>query len=141
MLVELSTRIEAPAPVVWSILSDVEAWPEWTQSMTTVQRLDVGYFGAGSRVRIKQPRFPAAVWLVTQFSPGRSFIWKSKAFGLTSEACHAVEPASGASDVTLVLTQTGFLAGLTALLYGSRVRRYVRMELEGLKKASEAAGV
>lgn len=75
MRYEVSADIAAAAERVWSVLVDVERMPMWTSSMTRVERLDGGPFGMGSRVRIKQPRLPVAVWRVCELTPLSSFSW------------------------------------------------------------------
>jgi hypothetical protein len=64
--------IAAAAQLVYEVNTDVERWPEWAAS---VERLDQGPLRVGSRARIKQTRFPAMVWEVTQVVTGRSFSW------------------------------------------------------------------
>ena len=51
----------------------------------------------------------------------------------------AQESGDGRATVTLTLTLAGPLARLTALLYARLIRRYVRMEAEGLRRAVEEA--
>jgi uncharacterized protein YndB with AHSA1/START domain len=134
---QTSVFIAAPTERVWEILIDVERWPEWTASMSRVERLDEGELRVGSPVRVKQPRLPPSSWTVTDLDPGRSFTWMSRSGGVTSEGVHGVEPSGNGSRATLAFRQTGLLARLIGLVGGGLIRRYVEMELTGLKRRSE----
>lgn len=135
-----SVSINAPTSTVWAVLSDVERWPEWTASVTSVERLDGGAFSVGSRVRVKQPRLPVAIWRVTALEPGRFFTWKAQGAGAKTVATHRIDPdGRGGSAVTLGLDQTGLLASLIGRFFGGMVRRYMAMEARGLKARSEAS--
>ena len=65
---ELSTRIDVEAPVeqVWAVPREVERWPEWAPTVTSVRRLDDGPLAVGSRVRVEQPRIPPTEYVVTE---------------------------------------------------------------------------
>lgn len=140
MEVETTVAVDAPPEKVWAVLEDVERWPEWTASMSKVERLDSGAFGVGSRVRIKQPGMPSAVWEVSRFAPGASFAWTSKAPGLNSFGDHRVTPTATGSSATLVFKQSGAFAPLFAFLFERRARRFVETEAAGLKRRAEGAG-
>ena len=141
---ETSIVIAARPDVVWSTLTDIERWPEWTRSVTKVERLDDGDLRVGSRARIRQPGMPPLVWEVTELVPGESFSWASKVPGVTTTGGHrlaAGSPDSGDSvTVTLTVDQDRFLAPVVWRLMGSRTRRYAQMEAEGLKRRCEAGG-
>jgi uncharacterized membrane protein len=134
-----SARVEAPADVVWQVLSDVERMPAWTSSMSRVTILGPEpAIVVGSRVEIEQPGLPTAVWEVDGLTEGRGFSWSSSTPGVRTSAAHQITPLpDGACEVTLAIAQSGMLAGLTNLVVGSRSRELVDTELAGLKAESE----
>ena len=136
--VQHTVSIAAPAEVVWSVVVDVERWPERIPTVNTVERLDAGPLAVGSRTRLKQPRLTAAVWTVTELTDGSAFTWTSHSPGVTITAVHAVEPNPDGSRLTLSLTMSGVLAGLGWLLTRSRTRRYVETEAASIKSVAEA---
>jgi uncharacterized membrane protein len=130
------TTIEIPAPPsrVWAVMSDIERWPEWTPSITSVQRLDDGPIRIGSRARVKQPKLASSVFEIIAWNPERGFDWVTKSPGIKGLGRHLIAPtAGGGSRVTLSVTFSGPLTGLITLLFGGLTDRYIRMEAEGLK--------
>ena len=128
--------VQARAEDVWLVLADVERWPQWTESMEAVSLLD-GELRTGAHARVKQPRLPVGEWTVDQVVPGRSFLWSSTSRGVRTVADHVVEPSGDGTRVTLVLRQSGPLAGLARLLFGGMIRRNVQLEAQGLKREVE----
>lgn len=133
-----SVDIGAAPERVWQVLTDVERWPEWTETMRRVERLDSGPFGLGSTVRIEQPRLRPAIWLVTELTPGASFSWTSTTAGVTSVAGHRLT-ATGAGRVRVEVSieMRGVLAPLVGLLAWPLTRGYLRTEAAGLKRRCE----
>ena len=138
MIIERSINVSAPPDRVWSVLADVERWPEWTASMASVRHLDPAGLAVGARVRIKQPKLPPLIWRVTALEPGRSFDWITSSPGAVTVARHRIEPRVGGSVVTLSVAQTGLLGAVMGRLLAKLSRRYVEMEALGLKKRAEA---
>jgi hypothetical protein len=139
LTIERTIDIAAPRETVWTVMTDVERWPEWTTSVTGVQRLDAGALNVGAKARVRQPRLPAAVWTVTAFETGRYFEWQNLSPGLKTVAGHRVEShGNGGSRVTLSLGWSGVFAPVIRLLYGNLSRRYVDTEAQGLKQRCEA---
>src|SRR5688572_1943831 len=75
MQFSITTEVDAPQEVVFAVLSEIERWPEWTPTVTRVERLgDAGApLALGGRLRIVQPKVPPADWTVTALEPGRGF--------------------------------------------------------------------
>ena len=68
---EVSVDIDATPGEVWNVLTDVGRWPEWTPTVTRVERLDLGPFQVGSTVMIRQPKLPSQSGLPTTSRPKR----------------------------------------------------------------------
>jgi uncharacterized membrane protein len=138
MYYETAVTINAGADQVWSVLRNVEGWPEWTPTMTSVQASD-GELRNGDVVHIRQPRLPKADWTVHDLTPGSGFAWTAKAVGMTTVADHRIMPSpEGAGvSVTLSLRQSGPLAPLAGLLMGRLARRYIDTEAQRLRERCE----
>ena len=132
-----SIDIQAPPEVVWTVWSDVERWPEWTASVSRIERLDPGPLAVGLRVRIHQPKFPPAVWRVTAVEEGRGFTWVSTSPGARVTGSHRIEPHALGSRATLSIAFAGPIARLVGWLSRSLTRRYLQLEAAGLKARSE----
>jgi uncharacterized membrane protein len=137
MEIEAQVEIDRPPDVVWPVMVDIERWPDWTPSITAVERLDASLFGIGSRVRIRQPRLKTMVWQVSQFREGRLFVWDARSPGVFIVGSHEVKARAHGSTVILKIKQTGWLTPLVTLLFGNLTRRYVQMEAQGLKRRCE----
>ena len=132
-------EIAAPPDNVWHVMADVERWPEWTASVTSVKRLNSGPFAIGSRARIRQPKLLPAVWTVTALIPGRSFTWISGMPGLHVKGHHAVQSDGGGSRVTLSIQFEGIFRGIAASAFRKLNEEYLNMEALGLKRYCESA--
>ena len=137
---EKSLTVAAEPARVWEVLSDIERWPERITTYQEVRRLDDGDLRVGSRARVKQKGLAAGEWEVSELVPGRTFTWASQQPGVRIVGRHHVTTdAAGATRLTLVLEQSGWLSGVVTLLLGRKVREYVDLEADALKVAAEAA--
>ena len=134
-----AVEIRMSPPRVWAILLDVEHWPEWTTSVTRVQRMDIGPLTLGSRTRIWQPKLMPAVWQVTSLDQKRRiFAWTTRNFGLKIIGRHHVEAVGAHSRVTLSLHYSGVLGAIMARIYRDLNWDYLSREANGLRTQCEA---
>ena len=132
-----SVDIQAPPAQVWGVLIDVERWHEWTPTVTSITRLDAGLITTGSRMLIRQPKFPPAEWEVVSVNPGRTMTSVSRAPGIRVIARQEVEAIPGGARATLSLAFEGLLAGLLGVLTRRINERYLALEAAGLKSRCE----
>jgi uncharacterized membrane protein len=135
----IGIEIQAPPDRVWAVMRDVERWPEWTPTVTSVRLLDRRALAVGSLAIIRQPKLPPARWKVTELDDrGRSFTWVSWGPGIRVIAQHGVEACGAGSRATLLVRFSGVLGGLVAWLTRGLNDRYLALEANGLKQRSEA---
>jgi uncharacterized protein YndB with AHSA1/START domain len=137
MTFSTSVEIAAPPSLVWTILSDVELWPQWTPTVTGIRSLDPGPISIGSRLRILQPKLPPADWRMTAIVPGQSFTWITRGIGVQVTAHHTVGPTPCGSRVTLSIQFSGPFGRFVAWLTRDLNNRYLALESAGLKQFSE----
>ncbi len=133
----VSSEIAAPAGRVWAVMTDVDRWHEWTPSITSVTRVDGRPLEVGTRVIVRQPKFPAARWTVTSLVPGERFAWTSTAPGLRVVGSHSVTPTESGTLALLSIEIDGLFGALWERLTRDITARYVTMEARGLKARSE----
>ena len=138
MFNEDSVEIDAPPQLVWDVFSDVERWPEWTASVTSLVGRDGPALAVGRRFAIKQPGMQKLVWKVTEIDPGSSWTWVQRSPGVLVIARHHVSAQPGGRTlVRQQLDQRGVLGALVGRLMAKKTRRFLELEAQGLKARSE----
>jgi uncharacterized membrane protein len=139
MRFEQSIDIDARQQRVWDVLGDLEAWPQRIETVDVVELLTPAPVGEGSRVRLKQPKLPEGTWEVTVWDAPSYFEFRQKSGGVTNVAGHRVEALEeGRSRLTLTLDMRGLLVPVVALFYKGLTNRYMTIEAQGMKRASES---
>jgi hypothetical protein len=132
-------EIQVSPARVWSVLLEVERWPEWTTSVSRVRRMDIGPLTLGSRTRLWQPKLMPAVWQVTSLDEKRRiFAWTAHIFGMKIVARHQVDAVAAHSRVTLSLDYSGLLGAIMARAYRDLNWDYLTREANGLRARCEA---
>lgn len=138
MRVSDAIHIDASADVVWAVTVDVERWPEWTPTMTSVSRLDTGPLKLGSVARITQPMQPMSEWVVTELVEGRRFAWETRRRGLHMIATHEIVPERAGTRTVLHLDAEGAVAWLFWPSLRFAFRRALARENRGLERRCES---
>ena len=134
----VAVDIAATPDRVWAVMRDVERWPEWTASMTSVELVGGGPLAVGARARVRQPKLPPADMRVTELVEGRSFTWVATSPGVRARADHEVQAIPGGTRAVLTLDFSGLLGPLVARMVRDLTQRYMELEAAGLKARSEA---
>ena len=138
MFNEDSVEIDAPPQLVWDVFSDVERWPEWTASVTSLVGLDGPALAVGKRFAIKQPRMSKLVWKVTEIDPGSLWTWVQRSPGVLVSARHyVIAQPGGRTLVRQQLDQRGVIGSLVGRLMVKMTRRFLELEARGLKARAE----
>lgn len=130
-----ATQIDAPVNVVWSVLTDIAAWPTWMPDVQFVE--SDGSFSPGTQFRWKAG---SAVIKseVLETEPGRSAVWRGRTMGI--EAIHVWRLASRDADSTSVETEeswSGLLPRLLPAYMGRTLAKSLNRGLASLKAESE----
>jgi uncharacterized membrane protein len=137
---QIETEINASAELVWATVRDVERWPEWTPTVTSVRLQTPSPLAVGSRAMIRQPKLPPALWRMVELDDSRrSFTWVNSAPGVRVVAKHSVVPVGERSRVKLSLRFEGMFAGILGFVTRKLNNRYLAMEAQGLKSQVEGA--
>lgn len=138
MIIRDSVEIDAPAQLVWEVFSDVERWPEWTASVTSLVARDGAGLDVGKRFAIKQPGMHKLVWTVTDIERGSTWTWVQRSPGVSVTARHWVSALPGGRTlVRQELDQGGVLGSLVGRLMAKKTKRFLELEANGLKARSE----
>ena len=136
---ERAFNVAAPPAVVWSVLIDVERWPDWSPGCRSASPEQPGDLAHGSSAMLDLRGRPGPErWTVTEFDDGRCFVWETRPWpGMRVEGGHAVEPEGSGSRVRLWIAGRGPLGAFMDPIIGRMARENVEAEADGLKRRSE----
>ena len=134
----ITIEIQALPERVWAVMRDVERWHEWTPTVKSIKRFGAGKLGVGSRLLIRQPKLPPAVWKIIELEEGKYFISVTGSPIVRVMARHSVEEKNSGTKVTLSIKFSGLFGSLAALMTRSLNERYLALEANGLKERSES---
>ncbi|WP_254271071.1 SRPBCC domain-containing protein [Haloarcula marina] len=138
--VTATVDVSAPPTVVWAVLTDVAAYPQWN----TLLSVD-GEYAVGERVsaRLSVPGLPTVSFApeITVVDPRRELRWRSSLFGHDAEHSFRLdELADGGTRFVQHEVIDGPLAGPVVGAMERRIRRgFEQMNVGLRRRAAELA--
>lgn len=83
--------IDAPAPVVWRVLTDLDAWPQWGPSVRAAW-LDGPAFEPGATGRVQTIAGAELPFEITGFAAGHRWAWNVAGIGATDHTVVSLGP-------------------------------------------------
>lgn len=137
MRIQHSIDIDAPRSRVWDLTVDVEALPDHTPTMSTVERLEQAPLTIGSKVRIKQPAQRSKIWTITEFNEHRRFSWTTTSTGTTMTASHDLVETSTGTRNALTVEMNGLLGAVFGIFVQRQIQKALAAENGAFKTAAE----
>jgi uncharacterized protein YndB with AHSA1/START domain len=129
-----SVTIDAPADVVFAILSDVADWPSWQKSVSSVE-VD-GTVGLGTRFRWKSGG-SRIVSTIELFEPPHAIGWRGRTLGIRAVHIWRFTPVGSATGVETEESFEGWLASALAPVMRRVLRQIVAAAVADLKREAE----
>ena len=135
-MVEVTESIDVPAPpaVVWEILTDIEAYPQWNTLLSVTGDLAVGNAVSAT---LSVPGLPTVPFSpeITEIDPERELRWESTIFGFNAEHAFLLEPTD-AGTTRFVQREwiTGPFASTLVSGFERRMRRGFEQMNVGLRR-------
>lgn len=131
--------IRAERDQVWRFLGDLESWDELLPTIDEIERLDgPGPITVGSRFRVEQPGLAAATYEITDWRPGRRFVWQADLRGVRTVATHDLYNNGPGSRLALGIEWHGPLAPLVRLAFRRKTQHFLDEEAAALARRAEA---
>jgi len=115
MKFESSVEINAPVEKVWTLVDNLEEWPQWMPSIKKIERVSKGPLTVGSQLSVtaKVSRLTVKLLMtITEFVSERAVVMEGKALGTKLTRFYTLEPANGKTRVTIGGEVSGLLAWL-----------------------------
>ena len=84
-------EIDAPATVLWSLLTDLDRWPEWGPSITSAS-IDGDTMGLGATGVVRTIAGVDLKFTISEFDDGRSWAWKVAGIPATHHCVQSLSP-------------------------------------------------
>lgn len=132
-----SILIHAPLEVVWSTLTDIEAWPKWQKAVTAAQLAGSPEEGATFRWKAGGLRFVSRIHTAL---PMALFGWTGRTIGASAIHNWRFEPTVEGTRVQVEESLQGFFPTVLKRSFQRQLEQGIVTSLQELKEAAERRG-
>jgi carbon monoxide dehydrogenase subunit G len=149
--IQVSRDVDAPAGVVWKIITDIEGSVDTISAIETVEMLSGGpEFGVGTRWRETRTMFgrqATEVMEVTEVTEGESYVTIARPDSANYRSTMAILP-TGETACTVSMefganprgTMTRLMGATMGRMFTSSLRKALQADLDDIAAAAEAKG-
>ncbi len=138
-LLEREFTVAASPERAWSVLAAIEEWPRWAKHIRSVEAEPPGPLTAATKGSLVLAGGIRSTFRVTEFEPGRRWLWDGPFLWLSIAYDHLLEPTSaGRTRIVFRVGATGFavstLGRVFARIYARNLDRAIPRlisEIEG----------
>lgn len=127
--------VQAPPDTVWSVLTDIDRWPEWQAGVSSAAL--EGDLAAGATFRWKANGL-GITSTIQEFEPGRRIGWTGDSLGMRAIHIFALAPQDGGTRVTTEESLSGWLARILKIFDADYLDESLAGSLRALKARAEA---
>ena len=127
--------IQAPPDKVWSVLTDINRWPEWQAGVSSAE--PEAALAAGATFRWKANGL-GITSTIQELDPGRRIGWTGDSLGMQAIHFFALAPQDGGTRVTTEESISGWLARILKLFDPNYMDKSLAGSLQALKARAEA---
>lgn len=140
-VIDRSTEVEAPASLVWNVITDLPAYGEWNPFVPECRSTLRPGDAIEMQVRLGAGRLSRQVEWMTAFDEGRGFAYRMKPVplgALSSARVHRIEPIDARrSRYHTHFELNGWLSGLVRALMRARLERGFDDMTQGIRQRAE----
>jgi len=134
VLVAREIEIEAPASLVWHVLSDIREWPSWNPAVSTVSMY--GEFEPGTEFQWKADGV-TIISCLQEITPQRSLLWTGRIPGIRATHAWSLEELDGKTHVRSEESYEGLIVRLFSRYFHRMLETSLDNALQSMKLECE----
>lgn len=107
--------LSCPAEAVWSVLMDMNAWPQWNTVVSVIQTTDAPAAGSVFTIHLRRGPLSKFRASIDRYEPNRQLAFHGKAGGIRMRCLLRLVPLAPLTKVQIELEYSGPMMWLNAI--------------------------